>query len=87
MKKSRNKYRLEARGELMLIHACTECGDLSINRIAADDDSDSVLEVFHMSDSLSLQVRAACQAQDIRILDAAESVYAQLYGEAAIEYA
>ena len=71
----------------MLIHECTECGDLSINRIAADDDSDSVIEVFHASDSLSPQVRAACQAQGITILDNPESVYAQLYGQSVIEYA
>ena len=87
MKKSRNKYRLDSRGELMLIHACTECGDLSINRIAADDDSDSVIEIFHASGSLNQQIRLACQSQGIIILDDAESVYAQLHGEAAIEYA
>ena len=33
MKKSRNKYRLEARGELMLIHECVDCKTLSINRM------------------------------------------------------
>jgi len=71
----------------MLIHQCTECGDLSINRIAADDDSESVVKVFQLSDSLSPQIRVACQTQGIIILDDAESVYAQLYGEAAIEYA
>ena len=87
MKKNRNKYRLDGRGELMLIHTCTECGDLSINRIAADDDSDSVIEIFHASESLNQQIRLACQTQGIIILDDAESVYAQRYGEAAIEYA
>ena len=71
----------------MLIHACIECSDLSINRIAADDDSDSVVEIFHMSDSVSPQVSATCQAQGITILNDAESVYAQLFGEGAIEYA
>ena len=35
MKVGRNKYQREARGELMLIHEFTECGSLSINRIAA----------------------------------------------------
>jgi hypothetical protein len=41
MKKSRNKYQRERRGELMLIHECVECRTLSINRIAADDDSET----------------------------------------------
>src|SRR5262245_51293735 len=49
MKKSRNKYRLESHGELMLIHECMECAALSINRIAADDDSESILRVFQES--------------------------------------
>ena len=33
-------------GELMLIHQCTGCGKLSINRIAADDDSQTILAVY-----------------------------------------
>ncbi len=37
MKTGRNKYQRESRGELMLVHQCTDCGTLSINRIAADD--------------------------------------------------
>ena len=49
MKKSRNKYRLESRGELMLVHECTECGTLSINRIAADDDPENILTIFQDS--------------------------------------
>jgi len=91
MKKSRNKYRLEARGELMLIHECSECGTLSINRIAADDDPDSIAEVFRVSLSLSQPVRAACEAQGIIILADSQSVYTQLYGQSTtiskIEYA
>jgi hypothetical protein len=82
MKKSRNKYRLEARGELMLIHECTECGSLSINRIAADDDSESILTVFR--DSLGqndLRIRL-CAQQGIRMLgaEAIQVVQIQLFG-------
>ena len=39
-------------GELMLIHECTDCGRLSINRLAADDLVEVVSEVFHHSLSL-----------------------------------
>ena len=35
LKQSRKKYVREDGGELMLIHACIECNNLSINRIAA----------------------------------------------------
>ena len=81
MKKGRNKYRLDAGGELMLIHQCSECGTLSINRIAADDHPDSVMDVLHQSRALSHSLRAECEAQGIFILEEEESVALQLYGE------
>jgi hypothetical protein len=49
LKRCRNKYQLNPQGELMLIHACVECGSISINRIAADDDPETVLAVFQSS--------------------------------------
>ena len=82
MKKGRNKYQHEPRGELMLIHECTECKTLSINRIAADDDSATVMAVFQESLTLSHQIRAICKEQGIVTLDAEdmEIIYTQLYG-------
>lgn len=80
MKKSRNKYQIKSRGELMLIHECVECGSLSINRIAADDDSDSVMDVFQASLALSHQVRFQYKEQGIMVLTEREVVSAQLYG-------
>lgn len=84
MKKSRNKYQREPRGELMLIHECMECKALSINRIAADDDSETVLAVFQASLVLGQQVYEICQQYGIVILNAHETelVYTQLYGHA-----
>ncbi len=82
MKKSRNKYQREHLGELMLIHECVQCKSLSINRIAADDDSATVMAVFQDSSRLDPQVHALCQGYGIMILQAADSqiVYTQLYG-------
>lgn len=81
MKKGRNKYRA-SRGELMLVHECTDCKTLSINRIAADDDSETVIAVFQESLRLSHQVYALCQQNGIAILHAEhiEIVRSQLYG-------
>ncbi len=81
MKRSRNKYRHEARGELMLVHECSECKTLSINRIAADDDSETVMAVFQESLLLSAQQHAQCQQDGITVLHAehTEIVRAQLY--------
>ena len=83
MKKGRNKYQREPRGELMLIHECVECQTLSINRIAADDDPATVMTVFEKSFTLSRQVHALCQENGILILNAEDSevVRVQLYGD------
>lgn len=82
MKKGRNKYQREPRGELMLIHECVECKTLSINRIAADDDSATVMAVFQESLFPGHQLQNKCQADGIRLLTAqdTEIVHTQLYG-------
>lgn len=66
MKLSRNKYRLDQRGELMLAHQCIECGALSINRAAADDDSSTILAVFR--ESLRSDSRRQCEGYGIQLL-------------------
>jgi hypothetical protein len=83
MKKGRNKYRLESRGELMLIHECMGCGSLSINRIAADDDSESILDVFNASLQNLYQIRKRVEADGIIMLNAEddELVRSQLFGQ------
>ena len=80
MKKSRNKYQIKSGGELMLVHECVECGNLSINRIAADDDPDSIMEVFNDSQSLDHQLLIRYTRQGITVLRDMESVCIQLYG-------
>lgn len=82
MKKGRNKYQTELRGELMLIHECVECKGLSINRIAADDDSETVIAVFQESLMSGHQIYTQCQQHGIAILNSEDTklVYTQLYG-------
>lgn len=81
MKLSRNKYRRESRGELMLIHQCVECNALSINRIAADDDSYAILAIFQAS--VQNQVGDLCAGHGILALTENERaiLHKQLFGE------
>ena len=65
----------------MLIHQCVDCGSLSINRIAADDDPDSIMDVFYTSQALGYQERARCKAQGIVMLNDLEIATIQLYGQ------
>jgi hypothetical protein len=44
-KQKRNKYSPQL-GELMLIHICEDCGQVSTNRIAADDRAEEIWNVF-----------------------------------------
>jgi hypothetical protein len=82
MKRGRNKYRLDGRGELMLVHQCVECETLSINRVAADDSSSTIMAVFQ--ESLTNDFHRLCDAHGIRMLTAPDldAVYKQLYGNA-----
>jgi hypothetical protein len=79
-KNGRNKYRPESGGELMLVHQCVDCETLSINRIAADDDSSTLLAVFQSS--LEHRIGSLCEEQGIRPLKAGDSavLQRQLFG-------
>ena len=46
IKRTTDKYNTDASGELMLVHHCLDCGALSINRIAADDDPLKLWAIF-----------------------------------------
>ena len=81
LKKGRNKYQHEPRGELMLVHECVECGTLSINRIAADDDASTIMTIFQSSIENHGHT-LKCEGQGIVTLKANDEdiLYRQLYG-------
>jgi hypothetical protein len=70
----------------MLVHACVDCDIVSINRIAADDDPETILSVFQLSFDID-QVGFYDQ-QGIVMLDMkdVEIVHAQLFGQGALAY-
>jgi hypothetical protein len=84
LKPGRNKYGRQSGGELMLIHRCLDCGILSINRIAADDDAETILGVFRSS--LEDQIHTLCETNGITALRSIDSVvlHRQLFGEGGI---
>lgn len=81
-KVTRDKYALHTSGELMLVHRCNDCGALSINRIAADDDAVRLLEI--LEDDLKDHPRLIenCRNNGIRLLgeDHRSLVQSQLFG-------
>lgn len=82
LKKLNKKYGKDQQGELMLVHQCTECGSLSINRIAADDDADALLAVFARSSNPAPGLLAECERDGIHLLNQedAQVVRARLFG-------
>lgn len=85
LKHTPSKYGTEKQGELMLIHQCEECGKVSINRIAADDDDDAILSVFERSQWIDSRTHSILIEDDIFLLGTEETplVYRRLYGQAA----
>jgi len=58
LKRINKKYGSSNTGELMLVHACSECGKVSLNRLAADDAPQAVLETFEASLALDSRARS-----------------------------
>jgi len=81
-KQTRKKYACHRNGELMLIHICTECSGISINRLAADDDPGEVMQVFESSSRLDLSTMSRLAAEEIQLLDMRmrDLVRMQLFG-------
>lgn len=76
------KYHGEEQGELMLIHRCTGCGKLSINRIAADDDPYLIYRTFQAAFEMDATGLNAIKNEGILPLGSSDSptVLARLFG-------
>ena len=77
-----NKYGKLRQGELMVVHRCLNCGQYSINRIAADDDSTAILELFEKSLKLDERTKLELEKENIRLLEEKdkEEIRTQLFG-------
>jgi hypothetical protein len=84
LKRTNKKYGKQ-QGELMLIHFCVDCGSISANRLAADDDSETILAIFESSLHLDPQTKTHITKSGIQALQAADFhlVCTRLFGQAA----
>jgi hypothetical protein len=69
LKRSRDKYAPDNHGELMLVHRCITCGELSINRIAADDDPEMLLAILKNNAKDRSALLNECRIKGIRLLE------------------
>ena len=79
VKRSRDKYARGLNGELMLVHRCTACGTLSINRIAADDDAVRIMETLNQGSSLQDKLADFIPSQEIHFLNKMQSKMVETY--------
>jgi hypothetical protein len=68
LKHGHDRYATDRSGELMLIHQCRSCNSFSLNRIAADDDTETIYAIFLQSANLPDEVRQQLAHQKIRLL-------------------
>ncbi len=78
-----DKYGNEREGELMLVHECSVCGRISINRLASDDDEAAILSLFDSSLSLPDALGKKILEEGISIIGKAdkEKVFIKLFGK------
>lgn len=78
-----DKYGKPRQGELMLIHQCQNCGQISINRLAADDESQMVLKIFEESKKLGREILEKIKKENIRLLakEDEREILSQLFGK------
>ncbi|HSX40049.1 MAG TPA: RNHCP domain-containing protein [Candidatus Saccharimonadales bacterium] len=69
-------------GEIMLIHLCSICGKIAINRIAGDDMPEEIIEIFDNSQSLDNNFKQRLLAQNIYLLENSDrrELLIQLFG-------
>ena len=77
-----DKYGKPRQGELMVIHQCQDCGEISINRLAADDNPQVVLKIFEDSQKLTKELLIKIKAENIKLLTNKdkEEIQTQLFG-------
>jgi hypothetical protein len=84
LKRNRKKYASATIGEMMLVHKCSECEKISINRIAADDIPEAIIEVFEYSFTLPAQLGERIKENGITLLgsESINILHRQLFGQA-----
>ncbi len=63
-----DKYGRERLGDVMLVHMCERCGYVRINRIAADDPSEKIVEIFNESLTLPADIKETIAKANITLL-------------------
>lgn len=77
-----NPFTGKIRGELMIVHLCLNCGKISCNRIAGDDNTDIITCLLEDRNKLSKEIIVSLTNQRITLLNQEDKheVFTSLYG-------
>jgi len=77
-----NKWGVEVKGEVMIIHECVSCGKISINRVLAQDNEKEIINVFRYGIKLDDEKKKKLENQNIKVLgeNDREEVEKQIFG-------
>lgn len=80
-----DKYGKEKLGDVMLVHRCTACNAINLNRIAADDPEDLIVKVFDISNThpspLPQGISDELTKQNIALLSDKKVLEERLFGK------
>jgi len=76
-----DKYGKVKQGEIMVVHVCTKCKKLNINRIAGDDDEKVILSLLSQTE-ISDEIQTTLSTSTIKLLTIKDEseVRKQLFG-------
>ncbi|MBP7770752.1 MAG: RNHCP domain-containing protein [Candidatus Pacebacteria bacterium] len=76
-----DKYGKEKLGDVMLVHRCTDCNAINLNRIAADDPEDLIVKAYEHSTTLPQATLDELATQDITLLADKKILEEKLFGK------
>jgi len=78
-----DKYGRPRQGEIMVVHECTACDEISINRIAADDSPEAIIGIFRQSLELHQNKKTMLVQKGIQLIspEKEDVVMKQLFGK------
>lgn len=78
-----DKYGKKRLGDIMLVHICTACGLVNLNRIASDDSSSEILDVFNRSLTMGREYQKLIRNSGVRLLQSQdfEQLHRALFGK------
>jgi hypothetical protein len=77
-----DKWGMEVKGEIMIIHECVSCGKISINRILSQDDEKEIMKVFRYGIKLDDEKKKKLKNQNVKVLEEndREEIEKQIFG-------